>query len=71
MATISKFPLLCGKIVEKFGSRRNFASELGWSQSKLSMKLGGKSDWTRSEMLEVLSKLGSSSSEVELYFFKL
>ena len=43
----ASYAKLRGKIKEKFGSQDSFAAAMEMDRSTLSLKLNGKSDWTR------------------------
>lgn len=60
---------LRGKIREVFGTQEAFASEMGMDCSTLSLKLNGKSEWTRLEIEKACDLLFIPVVEVHLYFF--
>ena len=67
----ASYAKLRGKIKEKFGSQENFALAMGVDRSTLSLKLNGKSDWTRSEIEKCCSLLQISAVDVYEYFFTI
>lgn len=64
-----KHSRLIGKIVEKYGSRRAFARELGISETTLSLKLDGKYDFKESEIRKTISLLEIPDHKIGFYFF--
>ena len=60
---------LSGKIIEKFGTRQNFASAMGWSERTLSLKMNCKVYWKQPEIIKASELLGIPSNEVMDYFF--
>lgn len=65
----ANYAKLRGKIKEKFGSQDNFAEAMGMDRSTLSLKLNGKSDWTRTEIEKACALLDIPLSEAYAYFF--
>lgn len=57
------------RILGKFGSLGAFAEALGPTASTLSLKLNGKSDWTRAEIESAQKLLDLTPEEVLEYFF--
>lgn len=62
---------LRGRIREKFGTQSAFSIAMGMSESTLSGKLTGKTDWTRPEIEKACELLGIPLSEAYTYFFAL
>lgn len=60
---------LRGRIKEKYGSQNNFAAAMEMDRSTLSLKLNGKSDWTRKEIEKSCWLLSIPAIEVYEYFF--
>ena len=64
---------LIGRIIEKFGTRKSFASAVGYSENTISRKLSGKipistediTEWSSPSVLDI------SYSDIPEYFFKL
>lgn len=62
---------LIGRIIEKFGSRRNFAEAIELSENSMSQKLSGKmkittddiKQWCKPEFLDI------PCNEIGVYFF--
>lgn len=63
------FGRLREEIRKKFKTFDDFASALGKSESALSLKLNGKSEWKRDEMEATCRLLGIPVSQVGEYFF--
>jgi transcriptional regulator with XRE-family HTH domain len=60
---------LRGKIMEKYGTQREFSKAMGFSERTLSLKLNGKIFFTQSEIKNALEKLGVDKDDVNTYFF--
>lgn len=60
---------LKGRIIEIFGSQREFASAMGWSERTLSFKINGKIPWKQTDICKALSLLKLSEADVPTYFF--
>lgn len=67
----ANYAKLRGKIREVFGSQEAFAGAMGMDRSTLSLKLNGKSDWTRLEIERACPLLHISIMEVPAYFFNV
>lgn len=65
----ANYSKLRGKIKEVFGSQDAFATAMGIDRSTLSLKLNGKSDWTRLEIEKACPLLNIPIVEVYAYFF--
>lgn len=65
----ASYAKLRGRIKEKFGSQDNFAAAMDMDRSTLSLKLNGKSDWTRQEIEKGCILLHIPVVEVHVYFF--
>ena len=63
------YSALRGKIVEKFGSQKDFAAALGLSERSLSMKLNNKVYFTQDEMSKTAQLLGVKVGKLKEYFF--
>ena len=62
---------LRGKIREVFGTQEAFAAAMGMSNSTLTAKLKGRTDWRRADMERAMKVLDIPVAEVGLYFFAL
>ncbi len=62
---------LTGKIVEKFGNRKNFAQAMELSERSLSLKLNGKISWKQTEIVNACDLLDITHNEIAMYFFTL
>lgn len=60
---------LRGKIIEKYGTLKNFALEMQWSERTLSLKMNCKVFWKQPEITKAARLLEISSDEVIEYFF--
>lgn len=62
---------LIGKIIAKFGSRKNFAAAWGKSENIVSEKLNNKTRFTTTDIVEICSPelLGIPQEEISTYFF--
>lgn len=65
----ANYAKLRGKIKEKFGSQDNFATAMDMDRSTMSLKLNGKSDWTRREIEKSCALLSIPVAEAYVYFF--
>ena len=62
---------LRGKIKEVFGTELNFCSKLGMAGSTLSAKLNNKAEFSRSEILKIVSLLKIDKKDIfEIFFLK-
>ena len=59
-----------GRIVEKLGTRENFAKSLGITTKSISEKLNNKTIWKQPEISKAMDLLSISSEDIGLYFFK-
>lgn len=60
---------LKGRIIEKFGSQRQFASQMSVSNTTLTRKMTGKVGFSQSDIVEWCKALDIDRSEIGLYFF--
>lgn len=60
---------LIGRIIEKYGTRKAFAEILGISENSMSLKLNGKTGFSRDDMIRWGDLLGIDVSEFGDYFF--
>lgn len=60
---------LRGRIVEKFGTQKNFAEAMGWSTRTTSLKMKGKRFWKQTEITRASELLEITNDEVADYFF--
>ena len=63
------YELLRRKILGKYGQTGLFAKDLKVTQSTLSLKLSGKTDWRRAEIEKAARLLSLTADEVWLIFF--
>ena len=62
---------LRGRIVEKFGTSKNFAEQVGISTTHLSNILNNKNELTRSNIVEWANVLDIPDAEIGEYFFAI
>lgn len=60
---------LNGRIVEKCGTRANFAKEIGLSEHSVSFKLNNKVGWRQNEIAIACNVLAIPIEDVPAYFF--
>ena len=60
---------LRGRIIEKFGTQDNFASEIGISRNSLSLKMNCKTGFSQSDIIKCSELLGIPADEYGEYFF--
>jgi hypothetical protein len=65
------FSKLLGRIIEKFGTRSNFAAAMGLAESALSNRLSGKVHFDAEEIYLACQLLDIESQDVAVYFFTL
>ena len=61
---------LKGRIIEKYGSQREFAKAMKWSERTLSLKIQGKRPWKQPDIRKAIELLELSDSDIPIYFFK-
>ncbi len=61
--------MLRGRIVQKFGSLKNFVEPLGLSYPTILAKISGSTDWTISETEKICRLLEIEPKEIPDYFF--
>ena len=64
-----KYPKLRGKIIEVFGSQREFAKAVKQSEHMISKKLTGQCEITQKDVYEWSKALHLAPNEIALYFF--
>ena len=60
---------LKGRIIEKYGSQKQFASQLSISNVTLTRKMTGKAGFSQNDILEWCKALDIDTDEIGLYFF--
>lgn len=60
---------LRGRIIEKYGTLKDFAADMKWSERTLSLKMNCKVFWKQPEIMKAANLLGIQSCEVMEYFF--
>lgn len=69
MITQCEYRKLIGRIVEKYGTRKEFAKVLGISENSMSLKLNGKTGFSREDMLRWGELLDIDVNDFGAYFF--
>ena len=64
-------PKLRGRIVEKYGTIKNFASELGMSTVAVSKKINESAGFSKDDIIKWSEMLEIPAEEVGEYFFAL
>ena len=62
---------LIARIIEKCGTRANFAKKMGISEHSISAKLTGKTSWKQPEITLACKILDIEYKDIPLYFFVL
>ena len=60
---------LKGRIIEIYGSQRNFAHAMGTSERTISLKLNGRIPFSQTEITKAISLLNLNLSQASEYFF--
>lgn len=66
-----KYNKLKGKIVEVFGTQKDFAKAVGMSEQIVCAKLDGRSRFTQENIITWCKALDIDQNEIGLYFFTL
>lgn len=61
--------VLRGRIVQKYGSLKNFVEPVGLSYASILAKISGSTDWTASEVQRICRLLEIQPKEIPDYFF--
>lgn len=61
---------LKGRIIEKYGSQREFSKAMNWSEQTLSRKMNGKIPWNQTDICTAIILLDLSENDAQEYFFK-
>ena len=62
---------LRGKIIEKFGTYKNFAKAMDTSERTLSLKLNNKIFWKQDEIEKAIELLTINKKDILIYFFNI
>ena len=62
---------LRGRIRARFSTQADFAKALGKSESSVSKKLNGQSEWDAGEIRKACEVLDIPAAEIPTYFFTL
>lgn len=65
------YSLLDGRIVQMFGTQRNFAKAMGLSERSLSLKRSGIRPWTQPQIDKACNILNIADNEIHSYFFTI
>lgn len=60
---------LRGKIVEKFGSQKEFAKYIGKSEQTITAKLNDRADFSQDDIIEWCDALDIEAIDIGNYFF--
>ena len=60
---------LKGRIVEKCGSQKNFAKQMGCSERTISLKLNNEIQFKQDEIVKISNVLGLTIRDIPAYFF--
>ena len=60
---------LKGRIIEKFGSQKNFAARIGMSQQALSRKMNCETGFTQADIVKWAEILDIKRDDYGAYFF--
>lgn len=62
---------LKGRIIEKYGTQRNFAREMNLSEKTLSSKLKNITSWKNDDISRACDLLEIPMEEIPVYFFEV
>lgn len=62
---------LKGRIIEKYGTQRNFAREMNLSEKTLSSKLKNVTSWKNDDISRACDLLEIPIEEIPVYFFEV
>lgn len=62
---------LKGRIIEKYGTQRNFAREMDLSEKTLSSKLKNVTSWKNDDISRACDLLEIPIEEIPVYFFEV
>ncbi|MDO4460807.1 MAG: DUF739 family protein, partial [Clostridia bacterium] len=65
------YSLLIGLIKRVFGSQKDFAKAMGWSETALSLKLNNIQNWKQDSITKASNLLGIPHVEIGIYFFNV
>lgn len=60
---------LRGRIIEIFGTQRDFAEALGVSPQTITCKMKGYVEWSQEDIAKVIEILNIDPREIHVYFF--
>ena len=60
---------LLGRIVERVGTQKEFAKQIGLSEHTVSVKLNNQMGWKQEEIRRIMSVLDIRAEEIAAYFF--
>lgn len=69
MLTGYKYRKLRGRIVEKYGSQRKFATSVHLTPQSVVNKLGGRSEFSQSDIITWCAVLDIPQEQISEYFF--
>ena len=62
---------LRGRIVEIFGTQKNFADAMKWSERTLSLKMNNQRTWKQNDIAKAIYLLRLSDTDIQEYFFTI
>lgn len=65
---MKSYPKVRAKIIEKYGSQKEFAAAIGKTEQTITAKLNGNSEFTQSDITMWATLLGIE--DIDGYFFK-
>ena len=65
------YSMLLGKIISKYGNRKNFAYAMKTSPATLHQKLNGIAEWKQSDIEKACKLLEIPEEKIHTYFFSV
>lgn len=62
---------LRGKIVEEYGSQKQFSTQINLSEQSITAKLNGRSDFSQDDIIKWSNALHIKKEEIGTYFFNI
>lgn len=64
------FSKLKGRIIEVFGTRKDFGKAMEWSNVTITSRVNGASQWRQDEIDKAVELLHIDAAEIGEYFFR-
>lgn len=64
------FSKLKGRIIEVFGTRKDFGKAMKWSNVTITSRVNGASQWRQDEIDKAVELLHIDAAEIGEYFFR-